>query len=195
MSQQSMLSSQETPTRKAAPRCTEDEKIVLLALVGEFKHIIEYKKTDAASIAKKMKHGKRLPSSSIPTTESPGATTCSSRNAGITSNKYGKRKLQERSESATKLTICGGANPVELSQLPTGTDADEDSRCTYIAQPDAEANISAEGCANSHQATVAAGSSTPAATVAAQTYRAPRRWMAVLEKHWPQKMRFVQNSR
>ncbi|KAL3206359.1 hypothetical protein MRX96_010805, partial [Rhipicephalus microplus] len=71
-----------------------------------------------------------------------------------------------------------GANPVEPSQLPTGTDADEDSRCTSIAQPDAEANISVEGCANSHQAT----SRTPAATVAAETYRTPRGRMAVLEK-------------
>lgn len=75
-----------------------------------------------------------------------------------------------------------GANPVEPSQLPTGTDADEDSRCTSIAQPDAEANISVEGCANSHQATTAAESSTAAATVAAETYRTPRGRMAVLEK-------------
>ncbi|KAL3203875.1 hypothetical protein MRX96_041648 [Rhipicephalus microplus] len=75
-----------------------------------------------------------------------------------------------------------GATPVEPSQLPTGTDADEDSRYSSIAQPDAEANISVEGCANSHQATGAAGSSTSAATVAAETYRTPRGRMADLEK-------------
>ncbi|KAL3195544.1 hypothetical protein MRX96_045597 [Rhipicephalus microplus] len=122
MSQQSTLSSQETPTRKAAPRFTEDEKTVLIALVGEFKHIIECKKTDVA-------------------------------------------------RSVARCQPCRAV-----------TDADEDSRCTSIAQPDAEANISVEGCANSHPATGAAGSSTPAATVAAETYRTPRGRMAVLEK-------------
>ncbi|KAL3242030.1 hypothetical protein MRX96_021563 [Rhipicephalus microplus] len=55
------------------------------------------------------------------------------------------------------------AAPVEPSQLPTGTDADEDSRPTF----DCEANTAAEGCANSHQAAGAAESSTSAATVAA----------------------------
>ncbi|KAH8009869.1 hypothetical protein HPB51_020661 [Rhipicephalus microplus] len=74
------------------------------------------------------------------------------------------------------------ATTVEPSKLQTGTDADEDSRCTSIAQPDAEANIFVEGCANSHQATGAAGSSTSAATVAAEIYRTPRGRMAVLEK-------------
>ncbi|KAL3238980.1 hypothetical protein MRX96_021754 [Rhipicephalus microplus] len=57
-----------------------------------------------------------------------------------------------------------GAAPVEPSQLPTGTDAEEDSRPTS----DCEANTAAEGCANSHQAAGAAGSSTSAAIVAAQ---------------------------
>ncbi|KAL3179565.1 hypothetical protein MRX96_040715 [Rhipicephalus microplus] len=33
------------------------------------------------------------------------------------------------------------ATPVEPSQLPTPTDADEDSRCTSIEQPDAEATF------------------------------------------------------
>ncbi|KAL1428494.1 hypothetical protein MTO96_002868 [Rhipicephalus appendiculatus] len=53
MSQQGTLSSQDTPQRKAAPRFTEDEKNVLITLVREFKHIIECKKTDVASTAKK----------------------------------------------------------------------------------------------------------------------------------------------
>lgn len=60
MSQQSILSSQETPSRKAAPRFTEDEKTVLIALVGEFKHIIECKKTDVASISKKNETWKEI---------------------------------------------------------------------------------------------------------------------------------------
>ncbi|KAL3203876.1 hypothetical protein MRX96_041649 [Rhipicephalus microplus] len=60
MSQQSILSSQETPQRKVAPRVTEDEKTVLIALVGEFKHIIECKKTDVAPIAKKNETWKEI---------------------------------------------------------------------------------------------------------------------------------------
>ncbi|KAL3238981.1 hypothetical protein MRX96_021755 [Rhipicephalus microplus] len=55
MSQQSMLSSQETPQLRAAPRFTEDEKTVLVSLVRKFKHVIECKKTDVASPAKKKK--------------------------------------------------------------------------------------------------------------------------------------------
>ncbi|KAL3217242.1 hypothetical protein MRX96_006141 [Rhipicephalus microplus] len=57
-----------------------------------------------------------------------------------------------------------GATPVEPSQLPTGTDADEDSRLTC----DCKVNTAAECCENSHQAAGAAGSSTSAATVATQ---------------------------
>ncbi|KAH8009868.1 hypothetical protein HPB51_020660 [Rhipicephalus microplus] len=98
-----MLSSQETPTRKAAPRFTEDEKTVLIALVGEFKHIIECKKTDVASIAKNNQTWKEIAKRFNYNHGITRATTCSSRNAGITSIKNGKRKLQERSESATKL--------------------------------------------------------------------------------------------
>ena len=61
ISQQGTLSSQETPQRKAAPRFTEDEKSVLIDLVRQFKHSIECKKTDVASVAKKkkMKRGKK----------------------------------------------------------------------------------------------------------------------------------------
>ncbi|KAH8033699.1 hypothetical protein MRX96_001116 [Rhipicephalus microplus] len=183
MSQQSMLSSQETPTRKAAPRFTEDEKTVLMALVGEFKHIIECKKTDVASIEKKNKTWKEI-------------AKRFNYNHGITrrdhvqlkncwnnlKQKWKKGAAREKRERRKTDNLWQGANPVEPSHFPTGTDADEDSRCTSIAQPDAEANISVEGCANNHQATGAAGSSTPAATVAAETYRTPRGQMAVLEK-------------
>ncbi|KAH8030754.1 hypothetical protein HPB51_011594 [Rhipicephalus microplus] len=107
MSQQSMLSSQETPTRNAAPRFTEDEKTVLIALLGEFKHIIEYKKTDVASVEKKNETWKEI-------------AKYFDSNHGITRRDHVqlkkccnslkqklKRKLQERSESATKLKICG----------------------------------------------------------------------------------------
>ncbi|KAL3221089.1 hypothetical protein MRX96_029646 [Rhipicephalus microplus] len=183
MSQQSTLSSQETPTRNAAPRFTEDEKTVLIALVGEFKHIIECKKTDVASIAKKNETWKEI------------AKRFNS-NHGITrrdhvqlnkcwnnlKQKWKEEAAREKRERHKTNDLWQDANPVEPSQLPTGTDADEDSRCTSIAQPDAEANTSVEGCANSHQATGAAGSSTPAATVAAETYRTPRGRMTVLEK-------------
>lgn len=44
MSQQGTLSSKETPQRKAAPRFTEDEKSVLIDLVRQFRHIIEWEK-------------------------------------------------------------------------------------------------------------------------------------------------------
>ncbi|KAL3188250.1 hypothetical protein MRX96_003579 [Rhipicephalus microplus] len=115
MSQQSMLSSQETPTRKAAPRCTEDEKIVLLALVGEFKHIIEYKKTDAASIAKKMKHGKRLPSSSIPTTESPGATTVQLKKCGNNLKQIWKEEAAREKRERHK--TGGGSAPSAMGPV------------------------------------------------------------------------------
>ncbi|XP_075725599.1 uncharacterized protein LOC142767561 [Rhipicephalus microplus] len=71
-----------------------------------------------------------------------------------------------------------GATPVEPSQLPTGTDADEDSRLTC----DCKVNTAAECCENSHQAAGAAGSSTSAATVATQVCRTRRGRMAVLEK-------------
>ncbi|KAH8029789.1 hypothetical protein HPB51_004794 [Rhipicephalus microplus] len=235
---------------RAAPRFTEDEKTVLIALVGEFKHIIECKKTDVASIAKKKNEtwkeiakrfnsnhgitrrdhvqlkkcwnnlkqkwkeeaarkkrerhktgGGSAPSAMAPVYELVGSIA--SHMATRVENAFDSdatgyqppvaslpvvRLLQPMTDSRNEADfdcqddLWQGANPVEPSQLPTGTDADEDSRCTSIAQPDAEANISVEGCANSHQATGAAGSSTPAATVAAETYRTPRGRMAVLEK-------------
>ncbi|KAL3189823.1 hypothetical protein MRX96_020847 [Rhipicephalus microplus] len=101
MSQQSMLSSQETPTRNAAPRFTEDEKTVLIALLGEFKHIIEYKKTDVASLKK-----------------------CWNK----PQTKIKEEAAREKRERHKTEDLWQGANPVELLQLPTGTDADEDSR-------------------------------------------------------------------
>ncbi|XP_075744009.1 uncharacterized protein LOC119181540 [Rhipicephalus microplus] len=58
-----------------------------------------------------------------------------------------------------------GANPVEPSQLHK-----------------AQMPTRTASCANSHPATGAAGNSTPAATVAAETCRTPRGRMAVLEK-------------
>ncbi|KAL3185936.1 hypothetical protein MRX96_028805 [Rhipicephalus microplus] len=214
MSQQSILSSQETPTRKAAPRFTEDEKTVLIALVGEFKHIIECKKTDLkkcwnnlkqkwqeeAAREKRERHktgGGSAPLAMAPVYELVGSIA--SHMATRVENAFDSdatgyqppvaslpvvRLLQPMTDSQNEADfdcqddLWQGANSVEPSQLPTGTDADEDSRCTSIAQPDAEANISVEGCANRHQAT----SSIPAATVAAETYRTPRGRMAVLEK-------------
>ncbi|KAL3220997.1 hypothetical protein MRX96_029701 [Rhipicephalus microplus] len=209
MSQQSILSSLETPTRKAAPRFTEDEKTVFITLVGEFKHIIECKKTDVASIAKKNETWKEIAkrfnsNTGITRRDHVQLKKCWNNlkqkwkeEAAREKREHHKtgyqppvaslpvvRLLQPMTDSENEADfdcqddLWQGANPVEPSQLPTGADADEDSRCTSIAQPDAEANISVEGCANSHQAT----SSTPAATVAAETYRTPRGRMAVLEK-------------
>ncbi|KAH8027323.1 hypothetical protein HPB51_004635 [Rhipicephalus microplus] len=87
---------------------------------------------------------------------------------------FGRR----RAIVSVRYNLWQGAAPVEPSQLPTGTDAEEDSRPTS----DCEANTAAEGCANSHQAAGAAGSSTSAAIVAAQVCKTPRGRMAVLEK-------------
>lgn len=42
-----------TSARKSAPRFTEEEKVILVGLVNKYKHILECKKTDVASINKK----------------------------------------------------------------------------------------------------------------------------------------------
>lgn len=42
-----------TSARKSAPRFTEEEKSILVGLVNKYKQILEYKKTDVASINKK----------------------------------------------------------------------------------------------------------------------------------------------
>ncbi|KAL3217241.1 hypothetical protein MRX96_006140 [Rhipicephalus microplus] len=55
---QSMLSSQETPQCRAAPRFTEDEKTVLVSPVREY--IIKCKKNDAASTVKKKETWKEI---------------------------------------------------------------------------------------------------------------------------------------
>ncbi|KAL3214209.1 hypothetical protein MRX96_034979 [Rhipicephalus microplus] len=125
MSHQSMLSSQETPTRKAAPRFTEDEKTALIALEGgsaplAMAPVYDLVGSTASHMATRVENafdsdatGYQPPVASLPVV----------------------RLLQPMTDSRNEADfdcqddLWQGADLVEPSQLPTGTDADEDNRC------------------------------------------------------------------